>query len=1672
MTIPDGVTSIGNSAFSGCSGLNNVYISDLSTWCGIKFGNSSSNPLSCKANLYLNGVIVEDLTIPDGVSTIGSYAFYGCTSLTSVTVPGSVASINNSAFYACTNLIPVYFEGNAPTVYSASFNATITLLYIPSATGWTDSSAYNASVGTWNGYKLVVWKERCVHNWSATTCTEFESCSFCGASNAEMLIHTPTSAVKEATTDISYDEVVYCSVCSRVISRKTHVVKYEVPILADQFIGEIQQKDIAPDGYIPIYTVADLKNIENAWYKNYILMADLDLAGVQWEPIGTEEQPFSGVFDGNGHTIHNLEIQQLSQADYVGFFGYCTGTIKNLNLKGGSVASTVACDYLGSIAGFADTIENCTSSCAVVAVCKYGGGIAGEANTVRQCLYFGVLSCRYEWDNAQTGKDGGNFSGICGTAKNVYQCLNYGYICANSFYGHFNSYKYTSIGGIIGEAGSSCTIRQCTNYGHIENNSKIYGGDAHVGGIIGWVRSSASVYDCSNHGALTANNTLYVGIVGGIVGYSVGYPSLVRCFNKGTLENKSEYRYDWYIGAVCGLQHTSGGYYYRCFRDKYGIAGNGNANSYIDLAYECDVLTSEEFCQQDSFTRNPAEITDNDRLNEYKAVYDFETVWELDDGMAHPQLRAFHHLFPKTISWDDIEYENFGHLDNYDRTGFITIDGVKYTMTEAFQTSSANIGPIGPEINLSEYLYVAYNLDENNQITAAKIVAGTLCTLEEWDAENKIVRTDLNVLIEVGEGKYSIGKFTVSDAAITFPYDKMDALVGTKILVYVVGPHAFHVIPVTTGEGLVTAYDDKSDPCTVTIDGKVYPLAKYSSLLETIKAPFVNSSKYTKDAAFVLYDGVLVELEYTNAKLDPTSFNEYIYRAEIALDPHDEWHAGVQDLYLRGDTPSKTTVEICKDSGFATLANTWTGVTTVFDSLVDSPSVGVKKVTLTQIDLYTAILLDSLECSFKSDIVSEAKKNTEDVRTEMGLVTGFIKEMRGYETTANINMNDIYGTLTKAEKENIASFVAADFRSSYGNIDMPADLISYLGTGFEIADTFESWLEEAVSYYKVLLLSQEMHEVIQTLYDECPAENWWMKQALENCITVIDAGLEDFNTVMEQRAAIAAGEFAAIQITDFLWGKVSEGVEKIFPQVALVKAIYKAGKLLANELFNSDAKTEAYYKLLALNNFQDLGRSVMDDYAAEFDRLGTAEAAKIYLESAKLCWQIYIIGTQYTVDFYTAMKDGATSDIEEWISGADLEDIIATYERGKNFAEVRKEQFEAAWIENLQADYPELYPYYKNRLNEAIELNKLLHVACPVDVSVYDENDVLVAYVKDGRPYASGNITAVVVGEEKYFYFYDDEDYKIVCDGYNEGTMDVFVTEYDNNAVSRQVNYLDVPVSSESTHDLDGSTYILSASAAQIQPDYDTSCTETKYTVRINNGFATTDNTFEYEFEAAAGQIIDINTHLPEGYRFEGWTCDNSAVEFDDPMSMDTSFVMIDDDIVINAAMTAPLYSVIVDAGTGGSVSGTVTVSAGSEITVTATPDRGYGFAHWIENGEIVSTDANYTFVAYSDRELTAVFETLPYIVEVTDTSENSVAVKLTNNTVSTSVVQFVLAAYNAEGKMIVCTYNQKELCFEEVLSQMVEWDPDSIVAEIRGFVLDSVTKKPISPMWTYAIPS
>ena len=195
ITIFGSVASIGDMAFWGCHSIESVNISDIATWCETEFDDGSlSNPLSWAKNLYINGELVTELVIPDGVTSIGDYAFYNCSSLTSVTVdedneayksidgnlytkdgtilvqyaigksdtsftvPHGVTSIGYCAFYNCSSLTSITIPDSVTSIGERAFSGCSSLTninYNGTMDQWkaiSKGSHWNSNTGNYTVY--------------------------------------------------------------------------------------------------------------------------------------------------------------------------------------------------------------------------------------------------------------------------------------------------------------------------------------------------------------------------------------------------------------------------------------------------------------------------------------------------------------------------------------------------------------------------------------------------------------------------------------------------------------------------------------------------------------------------------------------------------------------------------------------------------------------------------------------------------------------------------------------------------------------------------------------------------------------------------------------------------------------------------------------------------------------------------------------------------------------------------------------------------------------------------------------------------------------------------------------------------------------------------------------------------------------------------------------------------------------------------------------------------------------------------------------------------------------------------------------------------------------------------------------------------------------------------
>ena len=147
ITIPNSVTSIGYAAFTGCRSLISINVDannkNYSSVNGVLFNKDKTVLIR-----YPEGKTDTKYTIPDSVTSVGDSAFYYCTSLTSITIPDSVTSIGDYVFYKCTSLTSVTIPNSVTSIGDSAFYDCYSLKYVfytGSGTGWA-----NITIGTGN----------------------------------------------------------------------------------------------------------------------------------------------------------------------------------------------------------------------------------------------------------------------------------------------------------------------------------------------------------------------------------------------------------------------------------------------------------------------------------------------------------------------------------------------------------------------------------------------------------------------------------------------------------------------------------------------------------------------------------------------------------------------------------------------------------------------------------------------------------------------------------------------------------------------------------------------------------------------------------------------------------------------------------------------------------------------------------------------------------------------------------------------------------------------------------------------------------------------------------------------------------------------------------------------------------------------------------------------------------------------------------------------------------------------------------------------------------------------------------------------------------------------------------------------------------------------------------
>ena len=220
--------TIGNGAFSGCNNLSRVDVSSIYRWLYGYYGNSSSNPLSTGAHLYIDNQEVINVTIPEEITSIHAYTFSGFKHLKSVTMHNAMTRIESYAFYDCTGLTSVNLGTSVKTIGENAFaNCT-------SLTGITIPNSVT-QLGTYAFSECKALKTATLGNGLKT----ISECSFWKCSNLQSI------TIPNSVTEIGSHAFAYCG-AMKSVKMGSSVAKIDnFAFGADSALTQVNITDVA-----------------------------------------------------------------------------------------------------------------------------------------------------------------------------------------------------------------------------------------------------------------------------------------------------------------------------------------------------------------------------------------------------------------------------------------------------------------------------------------------------------------------------------------------------------------------------------------------------------------------------------------------------------------------------------------------------------------------------------------------------------------------------------------------------------------------------------------------------------------------------------------------------------------------------------------------------------------------------------------------------------------------------------------------------------------------------------------------------------------------------------------------------------------------------------------------------------------------------------------------------------------------------------------------------------------------------------------------------------------------------------------------------------------------------------------------------------------------------------
>jgi hypothetical protein len=239
--------------------------------------------------------------------------------------------------------------------------------------------------------------------------------------------------------------------------------------------------------------LAQKVNMGSRYFHSYFLVANnIDMSGREWYGIGMHGRPFSGSFDGGGHTISGLRVFNLGSADAGLFRSLRNADIKNLNID----AVITGYGSVGVLAGVVEggRIDNCTVSGRVK-----GEGESASAGGLAGSIIDGVISNSSSSVTVTSSYTAGGFIGRKHDGT-ISGCFATGDVSAYSD-DDYDRVSQVNIGGFVGEM-SNGVIKTSYATGDVRINDDVY---SVIGGFAGLMYPGAVIENCYAEGNVTVD---------------------------------------------------------------------------------------------------------------------------------------------------------------------------------------------------------------------------------------------------------------------------------------------------------------------------------------------------------------------------------------------------------------------------------------------------------------------------------------------------------------------------------------------------------------------------------------------------------------------------------------------------------------------------------------------------------------------------------------------------------------------------------------------------------------------------------------------------------------------------------------------------------------------------------------------------------------------------------------------------------------------------------------------------------------------------------------------------------------------------------------------------------------------------------------------------------------